>query len=404
MIREKVTWYMKVLPKALRNRLTPVSEVVTAFLESVPEARAPAALESALRDFIARRLDATVPADAWDEKALPPHLRVNVRVVDDAGKDLAMNRDLAALRTQLGEAAQLSFAAAAPQWERSDLRSWDFGELPETLSIVRNGRRLIGYPALVLSEQGIAMRLLDTRVAADAATRAAVVELIALQLKGALRNWEKGPPSFVQTALQLKPAVGADALLQDTLTAIRSRAFLGDDPLPRNERQFSEQLKRARARLPAVADGAFRLLEAIVVEHRALSQRLAALPRSLSRLGSDVAAQRDRLVYPGFVSATPWLQLAHLPRYLKALDRRLAKYPENPARDAKHAVSVADLWERYRTRLEADRARGRVEPDLEAFRWLIEELKVSLFAQELRTPFPVSYKRLEKAWKALPVG
>ena len=92
-----------------------------------------------------------------------------------------------------------------------------------------------------------------------------------------------------------------------------------------------------------------------------------------------------------------------MPRYLKALDRRLAKYPENPARDAKHASSVAELWERYRARLEADRARGRAELDLEAFRWLIEELKVSLFAQELRTPFPVSYKRLEKAWKALPV-
>ena len=404
MIREKVTGYMKTLPKALRNRLTPVPEVVTAFLESVPEARAPAALDSALRDFITRRFDATVPADAWDEKALPPHLRINVRVVDDAGKELAMSRDLAALRIQLGEAAQLSFAAAAPQWERSDLRNWDFGELPDTLSIVRDGRRLIGYPALVLSEQGIAMRLLDTRVAADTATRAAVVELIALQLKSALRNWEKGPPNFVQTALQLKSAVGADALLQDTLTAIRSRAFLGDDPLPRNERQFAEQVKRARARLPAVADGAFRLLEAIALEHRALSQRLAALPRSLSRLGGDVAIQRDRLVYPGFVSATPWPQLAHLPRYLKALDRRLAKYAENPARDAKHAASVSELWERYRARLEADRARGRAEPDLETFRWLIEELKVSLFAQELRTPFPVSYKRLEKAWKALQVG
>jgi ATP-dependent helicase HrpA len=404
MIREKVTWYMKALPKVLRNRLTPLPEVVTAFLESAPESHAPAALDKALREFIGRKLEAMVPADAWDENALPPHLRVNVSVIDSAGRELAMNRDLAALRAQLGEAAQLSFAAAAPQWERSNLRSWDFGELPETLSIIRDGRRLSGYPALVLAEEGIAMRLLDTRPGADAATRAAVVELIALQLKGALRPWEKGPPSFVQTALQLKTAVGTDALLQDTLAAIRGRAFLGDDPVPRNERQFAEQLKRARTRLPAVADGAFRLLDAIAVEHRAVSQRIAALPRNLSRLGGDIALQRDRLVYPGFVSATPWPQLGHVPRYLKALDRRLAKYPENPARDAKHASSVAELWERYRARLEADRARGRAELDLEAFRWLIEELKVSLFAQELRTPFPVSYKRLEKAWKALPVG
>jgi len=114
-------------------------------------------------------------------------------------------------------------------------------------------------------------------------------------------------------------------------------------------------------------------------------------------------SRRDQLVYPGFFLATPWPQLQHLPRYLRALDRRLAKYPENPARDAKHASSVRELWERYRARLEVDRARGRNDPDLEAYRWLIEELKVSLFAQELRTPFPVSYKRLEKAWKALSV-
>jgi ATP-dependent helicase HrpA len=153
-----------------------------------------------------------------------------------------------------------------------------------------------------------------------------------------------------------------------------------------------------------VAESAFRLLAEIAAEYRALSQRLSALPRSLSRLGAEIAAQRGRLVYPGFMSATPWVQLAHLPRYLKALDRRLAKYPENPARDAKHAAEVAELWERYRARVERDRARARRDPALETYRWLLEELKVSLFAQELRTPFPVSYKRLEKAWKALPAG
>ena len=402
MIREKVAWYLKALPKALRNRLTPLPETVTAFLGTTPPAHA--SLETALRSFIVERLGADIPDDAWDERALPAHLRVNVAMVDDAGRGLAMGRDLAALRARLGDAAQLSFAAAAPQWDRSRIRSWDFGDLPETLAIERDGRRLLGYPALVLRADGIAMQLLDTRAAADDATRAALIELIGLQLKEAWRVWEKGPPGFVQTALQLKPALAADALLRDTLAAIRARAFLGDDALPRTERAFAELAKRARARLPAVAESAFRLLAAIATEYRALSQRLGALPRSMSRLGAEVGAQRDRLVYPGFMSATPWAQLAHLPRYLTALGRRLAKYPENPARDAKHAAEVAELWERYRARLERDRARGRTDPDLEAYRWLLEELKVSLFAQELRTPFPVSYKRLEKAWRAIPAG
>jgi ATP-dependent helicase HrpA len=400
MIREKLGWYLKSLPKAWRGRFAPVPEFVTAFLEATPAGENP--VDEALARFIVARFGAEVPRAAWEERLLPPHLRVNLSVVDDGGRELAMGRDLNALRAKLGEAAQLSFAAAAPQWERSGIKSWDFGDLPATLSISRDGRQMVGFPALLLREDGIAMQLLDTRAGAEAATRAAVVELIGFQLKEPLRRWEKGPPGFVQTALGLKPAVPSDMLLRDALTAIRDRAFLGEDALPRSERAFAEQVKRARARLPAVAEGAFRLLDTIVAEHRALSQRIASMPRSLARLGAELAAQRDRLVYAGFMSATPWNQLGHIPRYLKALDRRLAKYPENPARDAKHAAQVAELWERYRVRLEINRVAARVEPALEAFRWLIEELKVSLFAQELRTPFPVSYKRLEKAWKGLP--
>jgi ATP-dependent RNA helicase HrpA len=128
------------------------------------------------------------------------------------------------------------------------------------------------------------------------------------------------------------------------------------------------------------------------------------LPKALRPLAADIAGQRDRLIAPGFFAATPWNQLAHIPRYLKALDRRAAKYPDDPKRDAQHAQAVAALWERYREREQAVRASGGKEPALDAFRWLIEELKVSLFAQELRTPIPASYKRLEKAWKALSKG
>jgi len=221
------------------------------------------------------------------------------------------------------------------------------------------------------------------------------------QLKEALRRWEKNPPGFATAALLLKPLIATDVLLADVMAAVADRALLGDDPLPRSEGAFAEQVKRARTRLPAVAEGAFRLLGAIANEHHILSQRLASLPRAMSRIAQEVRAQRDNLVYPGFFQATPWEHLADLPRYLKALDRRLAQYPERPVRDAKHAQAVADLWNRYNTRLQVDHASQRHDPDLEAFRWLIEELKVSLFAQELRTPFPVSYKRLEKAWSVI---
>jgi ATP-dependent helicase HrpA len=144
-----------------------------------------------------------------------------------------------------------------------------------------------------------------------------------------------------------------------------------------------------------------RVLAAVARAHAELSQRIAAAPPALGRLTAELRAQRDGLVYPGFFAATPWGQLAHLPRYLEALARRLAKYPGNPERDARHAAQVAALWNRYRERVERDRAAGRATPGLADFRWLLEELRVSLFAQELRTPVPVSLKRAERAWQAL---
>ena len=354
-----------------------------------------------MRGYLGERLGQAPPADVWEGSDLPPHLAVNVRVVDAAGGELAMGRDLPALRAQLGEAAQLSFAAAGQGIEKRGLRKWDFGDLPETLAVTRGTQRLTGYPALVDDGDSVSIAMQDTREAADASTRAGVVRLLKLSLKDATARFDKGGPGFAQAGLQLKTAIPSDRLLADVLAAVTDRAFLGDDPLPRTEQAFAEQVKRARTRLPAVAEGAFRLLAAIASEHAALAQRLAGLPAAQSRLAVEVRAQRDALVYPGFFSATPWPQLQHLPRYLKALDRRLAKFGERPERDGRHAEQVAELWQRYRERAGRNAQAGRAEPALETFRWLLEELRVSLFAQELKTPVPVSFKRVERAWADL---
>ena len=412
MIREKVTWYLKALPKAWRARLTPLPEVVTAFLEAQTDnatrlserCEAPDSsreLTDVLRAFCSERLGAAMSIEVWDGAEVPAHLRVNVLVVDANGPELGSGRDLPALKAQLGEAAQLTFSAAGPEFERTDIKTWDFGDLPESLVVEREGRKLTGYPALVDQGESVSLKLLDTKTAAEASTRMALLRLLRRQFKDALRRLEKQPPGFAQTALMLKTAIPTDALLADVVTAICDRAFIGDDPLPRSERAYAEQVKRARVRLPAVAESAFRLLAAIAVEYHTLSQRIGAMPAGQGRLGGDLRAQRDALVHPGFFSRTPWSQLGHLPRYLQALDRRLSKYVENPARDAKHAQAVSELWQRYVQRHAANAAARKGEPALEAFRWQIEELKVSLFAQELRTPQPVSYKRLEKAWTEL---
>jgi ATP-dependent helicase HrpA len=399
LVREKVTLMLKALPKALRNRLVPLPDAVTAFLEAVPFGEQ--ALAQALRSYLRARLGDAPPADVLDAVELPPHLVMNVRVVDLAGAELAEGRDVADLKRRLGEAAQLSFAAAGPAFERTGLRSWDFGELPASLAVVRKGQRLTGFPALVDEGEAVALRLLDTREAADAATRAGVLRLMRHQLKDAISRFEKGLPGVQAAALQLRGAIPAERLQQDVLAAVIDRAFLGEDPLPRDAAAFAAQVKRGRTRLPAVAEGATRLLAGIAGAHASLSQRLGAAPPALGRLVAELRAQRDALVHPGFFATTPWSQLGHLPRYLEALERRLAKYPANPDRDGRHAAQVAAWWARYRERRERDEAAGRPSPGLDAFRWLLEELRVSLFAQELRTPTPVSFKRVDKAWQAL---
>jgi ATP-dependent helicase HrpA len=402
MIRDKVAVYLKGLPKAWRSRLVPVPDTVTAFLEAAPSHEV--GLPDALRAFVAERLgDAPLP-EAFRDVAVPAHLAMNVRVVDAAGRELGMDRDLGALRDRLSEAARLEFAAEEPAFERKGLRGWDLGELPESLTLRRDGATRTGYPALVDEGDAVALTLLDTRNAALAATRKGVVRLIGFELGETLARMLKAAPALSGIALSLRGVATADALRDDLARAIAYRAFIGDDPLPRNRDAYIAQVKRARARLPAVVDAALHVAAAIASAHHALSQRIAALPAGQRRLAAEAKAQRDALVHPGFLGETPWAQLAHLPRFLEALSRRLERHLQNPERDARHAAQVGAWWSRWQEQVERARREGTASPALEDFRWLIEELRVSLFAQELRTSVPVSLKRIDRAWNDLLRG
>jgi ATP-dependent helicase HrpA len=398
MIREKITHLVKALPKTLRRVCVPVPEFVTGFLE---QARAgEGRVLDALAAYIQQRTGLNVSPADWSEP-LPPHLLMNFRVVDDAGRELGMGRDWAALRQQLGQAAQLTFRDAAPGIEKTGLRQWDFGDLPQQLDFTRGGQKVTGYPALEDAGDSVAVKLFDTESAAQEAHRKGVRRLMRFELKEQMKQLEKGLPGFNQYALPLRHVMAPDALKEDMLTAIADRAFIGEDELPRSNAAFMALKQRARTRLPAVAEGAGRLAQAIAAEIQPLMQKLASLPAAQSRLKREVEEQLARLLPKRFFSTTPWERLQHLPRYLKALRLRLEKYPANPERDARHATAIAALWQRWETRMAAARKAGEVPAALADFRWLIEELRVSLFAQELKTPFPVSVKRLEKVWQEL---
>ncbi len=403
LIREKITFAFKALPKTIRRNLVPVPEHVTGFLsecvrgEAGGGRREPLAVE--LARYVQRAVGAPVAAEVLEAIDYPAHLRMNFRVIDDAGRELAGGRDLAVLKDQLGQAAQLTFGKAEPGIERDGIRTWDFGDLPQEISFTRGGRKLTGYPALVDAGDSVAIRLFDVRQPAQAALRAGVTRLMRLLLKEQMKQLEKSLRGFEPAALQLRNVANADDLREDLVAAITDRAFIGEDELPRTQQDFEAQLKRARTRLPAVSEAACRLCVAIAGEYHRVSLKLGG--GALARVSADIRAQLSRLICKGFISATPWEQLSQLPRYLKAMQLRLEKFPGDPARDAKHAASIAELWQRYEERLEKQKRAGAVDSRLEAFRWLLEELRVSLYAQELKTPFPVSYKRLDKIWNAM---
>ncbi|BAN36037.1 ATP-dependent helicase HrpA [Sulfuricella denitrificans skB26] len=424
MIREKLTVLVKGLPKRLRSACVPVPDFVTAALMEILPSPQPSpikgeraitpsplagegwgegesrVLSEALAVFLRKKTGQEIPPDTWKEADLPLYLRMNFKVVDESGAEMASGRDLAALKENLGQAARLTFASAPElDIEKEGLTNWDFGDLPEKIAFTRHGQSLTGYPALEDDGDSVSIRLFDTPEAAESAMRAGVRRLLRLALNPQMKQLEKSLPGFTQTAILLRSVANPDDLKEDLLTAITDRAFLGDDELPRTTKDFATQKDRARTRLAAVSDGACRILATIATDYQAIQARLAAKPPG--NIAADIREQLVNLVYKGFLNATPWEQLQHLPRYLKATVRRLEKLSGAVERDAKYTVAIRALWQDHQKRLEKHRKEGISDPELHKFRWMMEELRVSMFAQELKTPYPVSVKRLQKAWEGV---
>ncbi|MCE9633840.1 MAG: ATP-dependent RNA helicase HrpA [Methylophilales bacterium] len=402
MIREKITHLIKTLPKTLRRVCVPVPDFVTDFLSSSTDTST--SLQEALATFIKSRTGLNISSADWDDKP-PAHLLMNFRVVDDAGQELAMGRDWAALKPKLAQAAQLTFRESSPEIERIGLKQWDFGDLPQKLEFTRGVQRLTGYPALEDNGDSVAIRLFDIEHEALTSHRAGVGRLMRLELKEQMKQLASdakgGLPGFTQYALILRNVMTPENLKEDLLTAIADRAFIGEDVLPRSNAEFMTLKQRARTRLPAVTEGATRLIQAIASEYQTLTLKVSALSPSMNRMKRESDECINHLLYQNFTSLTPWERLQHLPRYIKAIKLRLEKYPGAIDRDTKHGHAINQLWSRYQQRLEGLQKQGKVPEKLLEFRWLIEELRVSLFAQELKTPFPVSVKRLEKIWMEL---
>jgi ATP-dependent helicase HrpA len=402
LLRDKIIALLKTLPKALRRNFVPAPNFADACLQVVVPG------EGALCEVLARQLlrmtGVTIPIDAWQEDILPAHLRMNVKVVGADGETLvAMGRDVARLQGEQGEQAAATFAQLpSSDFEREQVTEWDFGQLPEQVEFERHAMNLIGYPALVEENGGVSLRLLDSPAKAETALRGGVRRLYMMQARERIKYLEKNLPDIQTMCLHYASVGDCAALKSDLFTAITEQAFLGERSLPRNRAQFEEIKEAGLVRLLPVANELCAWVAETLALYHALLKRLkgAVKPAWLKSL-SDIQEQLRHLIYPGFVTATPYGQLRHLPRYLKAVDLRLTKLEQHAGRDGPLLAQIVPLWQAYLQRAGKQRKLGSAAPALEDFRWLLEELRVSLFAQELKTAVPVSVKRLQQQWAAL---
>ncbi len=450
LLKDKIQALLKSLPQRPRTRFVPLPESAARIAAefSVPELFGSGSLTDVLLKKARDETSLDIKRTDFKHEMLSPHLFMNLCVVDEHGRQMGMGRNLGALKGELGAKARGAFQALAqlkvlkteseqlgsnplgsdpdlsktnsgsdpkshPNFPRGQKSSnteakptaitpqryitWTFGELPELMEISKGGQTLIGFPALVDMGDAVTIEVFDEPDMAANKNRAGLRRLFALQIKDALKYLEKNIPDLQKMAVAYMPLGTAEELKTQIIDVALDRAFLLD-PLPNDEATFKRRIDEGRGRLTLIANEVARLAGTILLEFGAATRKIKDT-KNAPDATADCTQQLQRLVPKNFMAATPWPQLQHYARYLKAITLRLDKYRADPARDALRLTELKPQEQRY-WRLVAER-KGAQDARMLEFRWLLEELRVSFFAQELRTPQPVSIKRLEKAWGQL---
>lgn len=441
MLKEKVHLLLKSLPQKLRRHCVPLPDYAAGFCTRMDERHlfGKGDLIDALIADIREQITILVKSTDFKQETLPAHHAMNFKIVDEHGRQLEMGRNLGSLQAEFGGQAREQFqklaeqtaitgvatptaaptgkpvagktAPAAPAGasavavsEYGNLTGWTFGELPELLEIQRvaagpnagKSQTLIGFPALVDKKTHCDLEVFDDP--ADAARQhfAGLRRLFALQLKEQLKYQEKNIPGLQQMGMQFMALGSQEELRDQILSAGLERAFM-QEPLPKNADEFNRRREEGKARFGLLVNEIARLAGLVLAEYYTLPKKLQTI-KAHAQASADIQSQLQNLVGKRFIADSDYSNLIHFPRYLKAINVRLEKLRADPTRDARLLSEwnqVAAPWQR------AQKDRGASDPKMQEFRWLLEELRVSLYAQELKTPMPVSVKRLQKVWETM---
>ena len=430
MCEEKTLLLLKSLPQKLRRHCVPLPDYAKSFLERKLEDKQFGVgdfLDSLISD-IRKERGLEIKRTDFRPESLPLHSSMNFRLIDEHGRQLEVERNLSRLRAEHGETARSAFQAIAQETAQVELgvdspkvsgassiqkarsveqggyRSWEFGELPETLEIQKGNKTLFGYPALVDRGDYCDLEVFDDLLEARKQHQLGLRRLFSLGNKDTLKALQKQLPGIRELGLLFINIGSVEGLIDQILNLALERAFMSE-PLPINAEQFTERLQAGKPRLALIAQEISRHTLNALQAYADLQKKMASAKASSPAAFADMQTQMQALIFPNFVAQIPYGQLVHLPRYLKAIAMRIDKLRSNPSRDAqcqKDWESVARPWQKLLQGSKGSASYAMTEDQaLQDFRWQLEELRVALYAQELKTPTPMSLKRLEKVLLSL---
>ncbi|MCK5666888.1 MAG: DUF3418 domain-containing protein, partial [Thiotrichaceae bacterium] len=442
LIREKITLILRSLPKIIRKQFVPVPNTVTRFLEDVVYAEGDlleqlftflkSGLSFTLQNTFEHELQLGDDIDSGQsqyqqrqrqrfKQNMPDHLKMNFKIIDNQAQELDSSRSLPELKDKwASKALQQIDEVIEESIERQDIERWDFERLTTQMEVVRHGMKIILYPALQDKSEKVAIKLFDKPELAQENHIRGVLRLLKLALSADLKGLKKQLPDINTACLLYTPYGSCNDLKKDMLDAIliNSIASIIDNALLqhngegittlsniREEKVFQQLLVLVKSELKQnmyeVAQASLNILQA----NQQLSKKLKAnIPFNLVNTLADIKQQQSHLIYKGFLAQTPLLWLKRMPRYLKGMETRLAKAQQDFRRDALNQGQIIPLWDKLWQAINSCKNKDLlifIKPPLVEYRWLLEEFRISLFAQELKTVQAVSAKRLEKKWLLL---
>ncbi|TAK61235.1 ATP-dependent RNA helicase HrpA [Methylobacter sp.] len=399
LLEEKCIALIKALPKNIRKHFVPVPETVKQCLEIEPD------FKGSLQEWLGNRLKKltgeAIPLNAWNTETLTDHLRMNFRVVDDQGQLLDYGRDLKKLQLKHTAKAGDSFdQIAADELNYTGCIGWAFDDLPETYQFIQKGQAFVGYPAIIDEGDAVGVRIFDTEQKAALQHQAGLMRLFQLQLRKEctyiLKNMPKSAAAeLTYNRLPKHPVVGNDAEVsyKDDILYVALHSVFVEGRTIRTQQAFEQSLQQNKSGLISAANEAGKIALEIMELYGAIKTQLNRFNGN-DPLAKDINEQLDLLIYAGFIRNTPYQELKAIPRYLKAVQYRLDKR-DNTLQKVQEASRYAT---RFWTDVEKKAKKDKVIPEQDPYRWMLEEFRVSLFAQQLKTAYPVSAKRMDKAW------